>query len=384
MMESKPRADLRLSVAPNTPGSPMGIPSIWAHTELMLRLRGDRPPFAGYDTESFLVLGDPGQTVDELQRRVPWTAHRIDRGVALFIDGETFVEVWARRRDSATCQINVEARAATPEHARGAVECFRRNLQGRMAEPTDAFRVVWAFRSARDELIVASVEEAVVFRLMDAAYPTLHGGVHGFIEGFLNSPECVLVLQGGPGTGKTQLIRAIAAAMSRRKGQSAEVLYSNDERVLNSDEFFVKFATGDADAMILEDADHSLMPRSRGNTELHRMLSVSDGLIRAQGRKMIFSTNLPNLHDLDDALVRPGRCYGCLKLRALNAEESTNLLVTVCADVAHVQRARESLGGDPRGNFTVADLYQAARRTIASTPTRPVTDVALSAGHGRE
>jgi ATP-dependent 26S proteasome regulatory subunit len=26
-------------------------------------------------------------------------------------------------------------------------------------------------------------------------------------------------------------------------------------------------------------------------------------------RKIIFSTNLPNVGDLDDALVRPGRCF---------------------------------------------------------------------------
>jgi len=380
MMESKPPAHLQLTVSPSTPGTPMGIPNLWAHTELMLRLRGDRPPLSGYDTESFLVHGDPGRTVDDLQRLVPWTSHRIDRGVALFIGEELFVELWARRRDSNTCQINVEARAATPEDARRAIESFRGILRERLAEPSDEFRVVWAFRSARDELIVASVEEAVVFRLVDAAYPTLHGGVHAFIDEFLSSPECVLVLQGGPGTGKTQLIRAIAAAMSRRKGRTAEVLYSNDERVLNSDEFFVKFAIGDADAMILEDADHSLLPRSRGNTELHRMLSVSDGLIRAQGRKMIFSTNLPNLHDLDDALIRPGRCHGCLKLRALTADEATNLLVTICVDGAHVHRAREALAWDPHGNLTVADIYRAARRTTPAAPTQPVTDVALSAG----
>ena len=376
-MECKSPANFQLSVSPRTFATPMVIPSLWAHTEIMLRLRGDRPPFSGYATESLLVRGDAGRVVDELQRSVPWAAHRIEQGSVLLVGDEVFVEVTARRRESQTCQLNLEVRASTPEEAKLAIDLVRGLLRGRLAEPTDEFTVVWAFRSAREELIVASVEETVTFQLVDAAYPTLQEGVHAFIEGFLASPECVLVIQGPPGTGKTQLIRAIAAAMSRRKGRSAEILYSNDERVLNSDEFFVKFAIGDADAMVLEDADHNLLPRSRGNTELHRMLSVSDGLIRAQGRKMIFSTNLPNLHDLDDALVRPGRCYGCLKLRALAAGEATNLLITICADIAHVQRAREELGGDPRGHFTVADIYQAARRTTHTASTQPIGDLTL-------
>jgi hypothetical protein len=29
-------------------------------------------------------------------------------------------------------------------------------------------------------------------------------------------------------------------------------------------------------------------------------------VVRSQGRKIIFSTNLPNVGDLDEALIRPG------------------------------------------------------------------------------
>lgn len=375
-MECKPPANFQFSVSPRTFATPMVIPSLWAHTEIMLRLRGDRPPFSGYATESLLVRGDAGRVVDELQRSVPWIAHRIDQGSALLIGDEIFVEVTARRRESHTCQLNLEARAATPEEAKLAIDLVRRLLRGRLAEPTDEFTVVWAFRSAREELIVASVEETVTFQLVDAAYPSLPEGVHAFIQGFLASPECVLVIQGPPGTGKTQLIRAIAAALSKRKGRSAEILYSNDERVLHSDEFFVKFAIGDADAMVLEDADHNLMARARGNTELHRMLSVSDGLIRAQGRKMIFSTNLPNLRDLDDALVRPGRCHACLKLRALTTEEARTLIGGISADQAHAKRARAMLGTETSASWTIADIYRTVR--VTAVPA----DIAATERHG--
>jgi len=228
------------------------------------------------------VRGRAADTVNELQRRLPWTAHRIDQGVAFFVADDLCVELWARRRGADSCQLTVEARAVTPGDATRAVNAIRDVVQEHITVPVDEFRVLWAFRGARDELVLASVEEPVDFRLAD------------------------LVLQGAPGTGKTQLIRAIAAALSRRKQRRAEIFYSNDQSVLHSDEFFVKFATGDADAMVLEDADHHLLACSSGNTELHRMLGVSDGIIRAQGRRMIFSTNLPNLHDLDAVLVQAG------------------------------------------------------------------------------
>ena len=49
------------------------------------------------------------------------------------------------------------------------------------------------------------------------------------------------------------------------------------------------------------------MARSNGNVDLHRFLAVADGVVRAQGRKIMFTTNLPNIGDIDEALVRPGR-----------------------------------------------------------------------------
>ncbi len=58
---------------------------------------------------------------------------------------------------------------------------------------------------------------------------------------------------------------------------------------------------------MIEDADHLRMARANGNVDLHRFLAIADGVVRAQGRKIIFTTNLPNVGDIDEALVRPGR-----------------------------------------------------------------------------
>jgi len=55
--------------------------------------------------------------------------------------------------------------------------------------------------------------------------------------------------------GKTRLVRAVLAAMSRRKEDSAMAMYTADKTALESDEIFVDFITGLHDAFVIEDAD---------------------------------------------------------------------------------------------------------------------------------
>jgi ATP-dependent 26S proteasome regulatory subunit len=64
------------------------------------------------------------------------------------------------------------------------------------------------------------------------------------------------------------------------------------------------------------------MARANGNVDLHRFLAVADGVVRAQGRKIIFTTNPPNIGDIDEALVRPGRCFATVRTRPLERSRS--------------------------------------------------------------
>jgi len=143
----------------------------------------------------------------------------------------------------------------------------------------------------RSRLALHSVtlEEMADDVLHDEAYPQLQHGVAQFIQRYLDAPETVPILQGPPGTGKTRLIRAVVAGMSRRKGGEAHALYTGDMRALENDEIFVKFLTEGDDAFIVEDADHMLLSRASGNEHLHRFLAIADGVVRAQGRKIVFS-----------------------------------------------------------------------------------------------
>jgi ATP-dependent 26S proteasome regulatory subunit len=198
--------------------------------------------------------------------------------------------------------------------------------------------------------------------LHDRAYPEIAGGVGKFIQGYLDAPETVLVLQGPPGTGKTRLIRAILGEISRRKGGEAQALYTGDMKALESDQIFVKFITGWDDAFVVEDADHLLKPRAEGNEHLHRFLAIADGVVRAQGRKIIFSTNLPNVGDLDDALIRPGRCFARIHARPLTPTEARELMEDIAAgDAQKLQLASHAFAGQKSESHSLAEIYQALR-----------------------
>jgi ATPases of the AAA+ class len=138
-----------------------------------------------------------------------------------------------------------------------------------------------------------------------------------YYDRFMASRSNVLVLIGPPGTGKTSFIRGLL----HHTGGGAMVSY--DTAILESDEIFADFMSGDEAFMILEDADTFLSSRSKGgNTIMHRFLNLGDGLMSTSGKKIVFSTNLPSVRDIDDALLRPGRCFDVMRFGRLEPDRA--------------------------------------------------------------
>jgi ATP-dependent 26S proteasome regulatory subunit len=82
-------------------------------------------------------------------------------------------------------------------------------------------------------------------------------------------------------------------------------------------------------------------------------------VVRAQGRKIIFTTNLPNIGDIDEALVRPGRCFVTVRTRALDRREAASLFARI--ETARIERNEPAgavaLPADVR-SMTLAALYR--------------------------
>jgi len=291
-----------------------------------------------------------------------WQAERLN-AEAMLLDGDgVFVAAYGNRKlDYCSCYFYVWAADVTRAEA-AKERLLAKAGTTRITEPM--FLVEWTFYTARGELESAWIEEMANDMLRDRAYPEIAGGVRSFIARYLLAPETVLVLQGPPGTGKTRLIRAILGEMTRRKpdGEEAQALYTCDMKALAGDEIFVKFITGRHDAFVIEDADHLLKPRADGNDHLHRFLTIADGVVRSQGRKVIFSTNLPNVGDLDEALIRPGRCFARVHVRNLSDAEARALAEEIAAgDAEKMTRASVALAIDRGRKRSLAEVYAALR-----------------------
>lgn len=148
------------------------------------------------------------------------------------------------------------------------------------------------------------------------AYPWLPKPIEEYMDDYMNSDASVLILLGPPGTGKTTFIKNLI----HRSGANAKITY--DEKVMSDDSLFAGFIEGNEKFLIMEDADAFLRSREDGNTMMHRFLNVSDGLISAKDKKLVFSTNLPSVRDVDSALMRPGRCFDVIEFRALERDEA--------------------------------------------------------------
>jgi len=189
-------------------------------------------------------------------------------------------------------------------------------------------------------------------------YPFLDGeSLEEYYDRYMNSSANILLLIGPPGTGKTTFIRGLLA----HRNCSAIVTY--DAGILEKDGFFARFIEDDAEVMVLEDSDAFLKSRSDGNTMMHRFLNVGDGLVTTKGKKMIFSTNLPSISDIDSALTRPGRCFDIVTFDSLNVEQANNLATKLGVKLPVRPRGKET------EKYSIAEVFnqQSEKAQVAKT-----------------
>jgi energy-coupling factor transporter ATP-binding protein EcfA2 len=291
-----------------------------------------------------------------------WNADRVDaqHTVLESATGDVLISLEGRRKQD-YCSMWTYIWADTREAAEAAKARIL-ELVGALRITEPMFAVDWFFLTGRGNLENVAIEEKVDAPLNDLAYPETHEGVAAFVKRFLDADETVLVLQGPPGTGKSRLIRAMLGEMSHRKGEHARAMYTGDKRAMENDEIFVRFITGWEDAFVIEDADHLLKPRCDGNEHVHRFLTIADGVVRSQGRKIIFSTNLPNVGDLDAALIRPGRCFARVYVRELIEAEAARFIASLTPDTELVCAVISQLfGSSGKKSRSLAEIYKALK-----------------------
>lgn len=191
----------------------------------------------------------------------------------------------------------------------------------------------------------------------EEAYPCLEDkDLKSFVDDYLNSNSAVLLLYGPPGTGKTSLLKQIM----QYANESCLITYNKD--IAAMDTLFSHFYDCDERFLIIEDADTYINSRSKdGNDVMKKLLNITDGLTARREKKVIFTTNLTNLADVDDALTREGRCYSTLHVDSLSVPNANKLLSAMGVQDVTVDPSLRSI--------TLANVYSlvAGRKVNQST-----------------
>lgn len=179
-------------------------------------------------------------------------------------------------------------------------------------------------------------------------YPFLEGeDLQAYYERFKYSESSILLLQGPPGTGKTTFIRGMLSHLK------ANCVFTTDPEVFHNDNFLIDFMKSSSENfLVFEDADAYISSRETGNKTLHKFLTIGDGLISRTKKKIIFTTNLQTLTDIDSALIRPGRCHDILQFRPLTVDECKKIITTRNFDI-----------DNPIKETTIAELFNTQEKT---------------------
>lgn len=176
---------------------------------------------------------------------------------------------------------------------------------------------------------------------------------------FLNEQESGLIVwHGEKGSGKTTAIRHLLTHTDKNY-----LLVTNSIAAHMAEPEFVAFMMENKDSIfILEDCEQILMNReeNRFGGAISNILNMSDGLMSDIFNIKFICTFNTDIKNIDEALLRPGRCFVNYEFKSLCAEKSSKLL--------------ESLGHEidkPR-EMTLAEIYNYKEGEIHKTVSRKI------------
>lgn len=147
-------------------------------------------------------------------------------------------------------------------------------------------------------------------------YPWLNIPLQEYFKAYMESSEDVLILLGDPGTGKSTFLRSLIVSGN----YTTHLAYSRE--VVESSKLISSFYASDARILAYEDIHDHLKSRDDGNSLMSTFLNASEGVIKHPDKKIVLSTNLRSINQIDEALLRVGRCFDILQFEELTQLEA--------------------------------------------------------------
>lgn len=152
-------------------------------------------------------------------------------------------------------------------------------------------------------------------------YPNFDFTPAQLMKEFNESNSNVILIYGVPGTGKSNWLLEMVNA----RGWDDKVYLADRMDVLGHPGFpdFVRELPAGS-LVLTEDSDILVGKRTEGNVSMSALLNATAGIV-ARDVKLVISTNLTSTRDIDDALLRKGRCFRTLKFKTMTTAQANDV-----------------------------------------------------------